>query len=216
MKRVFDIIVSVIGIFLSFTLWIFITAIIKLEYDNPIFYFQERVGKNNKIFKVIKFRTMIKDAEKHAGAVWAKEDDPRVTRIGRVLRATAMDELPQLLNILKGDMSFVGPRPERPELVIKFIKEFPEFNHRHVVVPGLTGVAQVLGSAYLDYRDKFKYDMWYIKNHKFSLDLYLMILSFLVTFMGEWEFSQNKISIISGAFRRKVNNEILILYARDK
>ncbi len=115
MKRLFDIFLSSIGLIGSAPLWIVFALAIKLEDRGPVFYRKERVGKNGRIFKALKFRSMIPDAEKHTGAVWASENDPRVTKVGRILRATAMDELPQLLNILKGDMSFVGPRALRPQ-----------------------------------------------------------------------------------------------------
>ncbi len=115
MKRLFDIFLSSIGLIGSARLWIVFALAIKLEDRGPVFYRQERIGKNGRIFKALKFRSMIPDAEKHTGAVWASENDPRVTKVGRILRATAMDELPQLLNIFKGDMSFVGPRALRPQ-----------------------------------------------------------------------------------------------------
>jgi len=117
LKRSFDIFFSSIGLFLSFPLWLFISLCIKLEDRGPIFYTQERVGKNGRIFKVIKFRSMIKNAEDITGPLQAQKDDSRITKVGKILRATAMDELPQLLNILKGDMSFVGPRALRPQEV---------------------------------------------------------------------------------------------------
>ena len=120
-------------------LWAIIPALIYLEDGKPIFYRQKRVGKNGRIFSAIKFRSMTKDAERHTGPIWAKENDERVTKVGRLLRVTALDELPQVLNILKGDMSFVGPRPERPELMWKFSQEIPDFPLRLKVRPGLTG-----------------------------------------------------------------------------
>ncbi len=145
LKRPLDIALSLFGLIISLPLWLIIAIIIWMEDGRPIFYSQRRVGKDGKVFTVLKFRTMIKGAEKYTGPVWASENDPRVTKVGRILRATAMDELTQLLNILKGDMSFVGPRPERPELVEKFLKEFPDFKKRFAVKPGLTGLAQVYG-----------------------------------------------------------------------
>jgi len=120
-------------------LWTIIPALIYIEDGRPIFYIQRRVGKGRRVFKAIKFRSMLRDAERYTGPVWAKENDPRVTRVGRLLRVTALDELPQVLNILKGDMSFVGPRPERPELIRKFSQEIPDFPLRLKVKPGLTG-----------------------------------------------------------------------------
>ena len=133
MKRLFDIFLSGIGLIGSSPLWLLFSLSIKLEDRGPIFYTQERVDKNGRVFKAIKFRSMIPDAEKHTGAVWASENDPRVTKVGRILRATAMDELTQLWNIFKGDMSFVGPRAERPELVEQFAKKIKDYNQRFLV-----------------------------------------------------------------------------------
>ncbi len=193
LKRAFDIVLSSFGLILSSPLWLIISLAIILEDGFPVFYSQKRVGKNGKIFKVLKFRSMIKDAEKYTGAVWASENDPRVTKVGRILRATAMDELPQLLNILKGDMSFVGPRPERPELVEKFVKEFPDFKKRFAVKPGLTGLAQVYGQYDTPPQHKLKYDLLYIKKQSFWLDLKLIFLSFYITLKGKWEHRGKKI-----------------------
>ncbi len=187
LKRIFDIFFSGIGLIASLPLWLLIAAAIKLEDGGPVFYSQERVGKGGRVFKVYKFRSMIPDAEKRTGAVWASENDHRVTRVGRVLRATAMDELPQLWSIFKGDMSFVGPRPERPELVEEFTREIPGFMERFQVQPGLTGVAQVYGKYDTPPRHKLRYDLFYIENQSFPLDVQLILFSFLITFMGKWE-----------------------------
>ena len=136
---------------------------------------------------------MIPDAEKHTGAVWASENDPRVTKVGKILRATAMDELPQLWNIFKGDMSFVGPRSERPELVEQFAKKIKNYNQRFLVTPGLTGMAQVYGSYDTPPQHKLKYDLLYVKKQSFLLDLKLIFLSFWITFRGKWESREKKI-----------------------
>ncbi len=186
-KRLFDVVLSSLGILFSLPIWFVIAIFIKLEDGGPVFYTQERVGEGGRVFKVIKFRSMVPDAEKYTGAVWASENDPRITKVGRVLRATAMDELPQLLNILKGDMSFVGPRPERPELYEKFSRELPRFWERTKVKPGLTGVAQVFGVYDTPPRHKLKYDLFYIEKQSFCLDVYLVSMSFLITFLGKWE-----------------------------
>lgn len=193
MKRLFDIFLSSIGLIGSAPLWLIFSLAIKLEDRGPVFYMQERVGKNEKIFKAIKFRSMIPDAEKHTGAVWASENDPRVTKIGKILRATAMDELPQLWNIFKGDMSFVGPRSERPELVEQFARKIENYHDRFLVTPGLTGLAQVYGSYDTPPHQKLRYDLLYIKNQSFLLDLKLVFLSFWITFRGKWESRQKKI-----------------------
>jgi len=193
-KRIFDVCLSGIGILVSLPLWLLIAAAIKLEDGGPIFYAQERMGKGGRVFKVYKFRSMIPDAEKHTGAVWASEHDPRVTRVGKILRATAMDELAQLWSIFKGDMSFVGPRALRPEEIevdprskYKRIEDFPNYSIRTSVVPGLTGIAQVYAPRDVTRRNKFRYDALYVRKQSFLLDLGLIFLSFLVTFSGSWE-----------------------------
>ena len=178
---------------LSLPLWILIGILIWLEDKGPIFYSQLRVGKNGRIFKVRKFRSMIKDAEKYTGAIWALENDQRVTKVGRILRATAMDELGQLLSILKGDMSFVGPRPERPKLVVKFRNEIKNYDLRHSVIPGLTGIAQIYGKYDTPPNHKLKYELLYIKNQSFRLDLKLILFSFWITFRGKWESREKKV-----------------------
>lgn len=193
LKRSFDFTLSLLGIIVSSPLWALIGLLILLEDRGPIFYAQYRVGKNGKIFELRKFRSMIKNAEKHTGAVWASENDSRITKVGRVMRATAMDELPQLLSILKGDMSFVGPRPERPELVREFNGGIPDYDFRHQVKPGLTGIAQIFGRYDLPPQQKLKYDLLYIKKRSFWLDLKLIFLSFWITLKGKWESRQPKI-----------------------
>ncbi len=199
MKRFFDIFLSSIGFIGSSPLWLLFSLAIKLEDRGSIFYAQERVGKDGRIFKVLKFRSMIPDAEKHTGAVQAVENDSRVTKVGRILRATAMDELPQLINILKGDMSFVGPRSLRPnEKEVHgnpdktSIEDIPGYKERLTVRPGLTGIAQVYLPGDALRKEKFKYDLLYIKNQSFLLDLKLIFLSFWITFRGKWESRQKK------------------------
>jgi len=161
--------------------------LIKREDGGSIFYSQKRVGKDGRVFNALKFRSMIPDAEKNTGAVWASENDPRVTKIGKILRATAMDELPQLWNIFIGEMSFVGPRAERPELVEKFANKIPGYMNRFVVTPGLTGIAQVYGKYDTPPQHKLKYDLLYVKKKTFCLDMKLICLSFWITFKGKWE-----------------------------
>jgi lipopolysaccharide/colanic/teichoic acid biosynthesis glycosyltransferase len=192
MKRIFDILLSSVGLIGSLPFWAFFSALIKIQDRGPIFYGQERVGRGGKTFSALKFRSMIVDAEKHTGAVWAVEDDPRVTRVGRVLRATAMDELPQLWNIFKGDMSFVGPRAERPELVEQFTQSIPNYRERFAVRPGLTGLAQVYGQYDTPAKHKLKYDCLYIRRASLLLDLRLIARSFLITFTGKWEHRGKK------------------------
>lgn len=192
LKRLFDIFLSGVGLVGSAPLWILFASAIKLEDRGPIFYGQARRGRDGRIFKALKFRSMVPDAEKQTGAVWAVEHDPRVTKVGRILRATAMDELPQLWNIFKGDMSFVGPRAERPELVEKFSQKIQNYHDRFLVRPGLTGIAQVYGRYDTHPRHKLKYDLLYIRNQSFLLDLKLIFLSFWITFRGKWESRQKK------------------------
>jgi lipopolysaccharide/colanic/teichoic acid biosynthesis glycosyltransferase len=200
LKRAFDIFLSLAGIIGSSPLWILFALAILIEDGLPIFYLQDRVGKNGRIFKGIKFRSMIKDAEKDSGPVQAIENDPRVTKVGRLLRATAMDELPQLINILKGDMSFVGPRALRPaEKEVRGspeeteIEKIPNYQERLAVRPGLTGLAQVYLPGEALRSEKFQYDLLYIKKQSFFLDLKLIFLSFCITFRGKWESRDKKV-----------------------
>jgi lipopolysaccharide/colanic/teichoic acid biosynthesis glycosyltransferase len=192
LKRPLDIGISFIGILFSFPLWTIIAIAIWLEDRGPIFYFQERLGRDGRNFNLIKFRSMVVDAESDTGAIWAKEHDHRVTRVGRLLRASAMDELPQLVNIAKGDISLVGPRPERPELSKQFNMYIANFNHRVKVKPGLTGLAQVFGKYDSSPKHKLKYDLLYIKKQSLFLDLKLILLSFWITFRGKWESREKK------------------------
>jgi lipopolysaccharide/colanic/teichoic acid biosynthesis glycosyltransferase len=186
-KRIFDILLSAFGLLCSSPLWLVFALLIKLQDGGPVFYGQERVGKNGRVFRVLKFRSMIVDAERQTGAVWAIENDPRVTRVGRLLRATAMDELPQIWNIFTGDMSFVGPRAERPELVEQFAASIRGYRDRLSVKPGLTGLAQVYGRYDTLPQHKLKFDRLYIRRQSLGLDLRLIMLSFLITFTGKWE-----------------------------
>lgn len=199
LKRPFDAGLSFVGLILSSPLWIAIPILIKLEDGGPVFYGQERVGKNGRIFKALKFRSMRIDAEKD-GPKQAVEGDPRITRIGRILRATAMDELPQLLNIFKGDMSFVGPRALRPKEQevhgdpdTRDIQDIPGYRERHAVRPGLTGLTQVFLPGETPRRKKFRADLLYIRKMSFWFDLKLIVLSFWITFRGKWESRQSKI-----------------------
>ncbi len=199
-KRLFDMCLSGIGIIGSLPLWGLFAVLLKLEDGGPVFYKQERVGKDGKIFNALKFRSMIPDAEAGLGPVQSKENDPRVTKVGRILRATAMDELPQLWNIFRGDMSFVGPRALRPyEIEVRGgngtqkIEENQEYYKRFLVKPGLTGLAQVYASRDTTRYQKLRYDLLYIKNQSFLLDLKLIFLSFWITFRGKWESRGRKV-----------------------
>ncbi len=213
-KRIFDYVFSVIGLILSLPLWIIIAFLILLDEGSPIFYFQDRIGKNGIIFKGIKFRSMVKTGETPAGFIQAEENDIRVTKIGEILRATAMDELPQLWNIVKGEMSFVGPRALVPrekqanEAIARSVFDVPGFSERSKIKPGLTGVAQVFAPRDINREDKFRYDIWYIKNQSLFLDLYLIILSFLVTFKRGWEVRSDKFDSLGNTLKRRIESQL--------
>lgn len=173
-KRLSDIIFSAALGLLSLFVYPFIILVIKLDSRGPVFYKQKRVGRIGKIFEIIKFRTMRQDAEKSTGAVWAADNDSRITKIGIFLRKTRIDELPQLWNILKGEMSLVGPRAERPEFHAILKKEVPFYEERYLIKPGLSGWAQInfrYGSSVQDAAEKLQYDLYYIKNRSWVLDL---------------------------------------------
>ncbi len=191
-KRLFDLCLSAIGLLLSAPLWAVIALAIRLGDGGPIFYRQARVGRDGERFQTLKFRTMIRDAERPGEAKLWTPDDPRVTRVGRWLRATAADELPQLLNILLGHMSFVGPRPERPEFVERFQREVPAYEERLRLRPGLTGLAQVYGHYGSAPRQKLRYDLLYLKRRSLLLDLKLILLSVGISLRGKWEHRNRK------------------------
>jgi len=156
-------------------LFVVVSMLIVILSPGSVFYLQERVGRGGKVFRLIKFRTMIPDAERQSGETYSPENDPRVTSVGAVLRRFRLDELPQLINVLKGDMSFVGPRPERPVFVDKFAAIVLGYHERHKVKPGITGLAQVRGYYDTTAENKLKYDLAYIYNHSFSLDLMILL-----------------------------------------
>jgi len=200
MKRLFDCVLAGTGLIVSAPLWAAIAAAIKLEDGGPIFFRQERVGRGGRVFDALKFRSMVPNAEALTGAVQATENDPRVTRVGRLMRATAMDELPQLWNIFAGDMSFVGPRPLRPgEVEVRgdgqFVRldEIPGYEARHSVRPGLTGIAQVYAPRDIDRARKFRLDRLYLKRAGFWFDLRLIMVSFWITARGDWEKRDRRI-----------------------
>lgn len=179
-RRAVSIVISLIGLILALPLFPLIMLSIRLDSKGHVFYTQTRVGKAGRVFKVVKFRTMRQDAEAENGPQWAGNGDPRVTRVGKFLRSSRLDEIPQLWCVLKGDMAFVGPRPERPEMIELFSKDIPYYGVRHMVRPGLTGWAQVMykyGSTVEDMREKLQYDLFYIKNASIGLDLLIMFLT---------------------------------------
>jgi lipopolysaccharide/colanic/teichoic acid biosynthesis glycosyltransferase len=192
-KRLLDVLLSGFGLVASSPLWLVFAVAIKIEDGGPIFYRQERVGQWGRPFDALKFRSMRPDAEAATGAIQASERDPRVTRIGRFMRATAMDELPQLWNIFCGQMSFVGPRALRPGEIeseggrLVRLEDVPGFEHRIRVPPGLTGIAQIYARRDLPRRQKFRYDRLYVARRSWMLDVRLILLSFWISVLGTWE-----------------------------
>jgi sugar transferase (PEP-CTERM system associated) len=177
LKRLFGVLFSVIGLLVSLPIMIAVSIAIKLDSRGSVFFRQERVGENGRVFELLKFRSMCEDAEACTGPVWARKDDQRVTRVGKLLRKFRLDELPQFINVLKGDMSFVGPRPERPHFVRELTQRVPYYNLRHTIKPGITGWAQIkykYGATLDDTIEKLQYDLFYIKNLSLSLDLIIL------------------------------------------
>lgn len=181
-KRAMDLVLCGIAMIPAAPVMLVIAAAIKIEDGGPVFYKQKRMTRGGREFEILKFRSMIVDAEKYAGAVLASEDDPRITKVGKVIRAARLDELPQLINILKGDMSIVGPRPERKCLADEISKEIPEFCYRLKVRGGLTGYAQIYGKYNTSAYDKLRLDMMYIENYSPLLDIRLIILTLRIIF----------------------------------
>jgi sugar transferase (PEP-CTERM system associated) len=186
-RRTISLVISLIGLVLTLPLLPLIVLAIRLDSKGPILYTQTRVGKGGRLFKVIKFRTMREDAEAESGPRWADDKDPRVTRVGKFLRSSRLDEIPQLWCVLKGEMAFVGPRPERPEFIEGLSKEIPYYGVRHMVRPGVTGWAQVkykYGNTVDDAREKLQYDLFYIKNASIGLDLLIMFQTIKTVLLG--------------------------------
>lgn len=187
-KRLFDIAASLFLLLLALPVMVAAALAIMLESGRPIFYTQRRVGLRGECFDVIKFRSMRTDAEVDGKPVWASKEDNRVTRVGKFIRKTRIDELPQLINVLKGDMSFVGPRPERPEFVSELAQAIPYYDLRHHVKPGITGWAQVsypYGSSINDSREKLQYDLYYLKNYSVFLDVNILLQTIQVILWGK-------------------------------
>jgi sugar transferase (PEP-CTERM system associated) len=186
-RRFVNFIVALFGLIISLPLLPFVVLAVKLDSFGPVLYRQQRVGRGGRIFYCYKFRTMRVDAEADTGATWATDDDPRITRVGKFLRVSRLDEIPQLWCVLKGDMHFVGPRPERPEFVEWLSREIPYYGVRHVVRPGITGWAQVqykYGNTLADAREKLQYDLFYIKNASLGLDLVIMFQTIKIVLLG--------------------------------
>jgi len=186
-KRVLDLLTSFVGMLLFAPLFPLIALIVKLDSPGPVFFKQIRVGERTREFWVYKFRTMRQDAEAATGAVWATVDDPRITRVGNFLRKSRLDEVPQLFNVFNGDMSIVGPRPERPEFVERLSENIPYYAKRHFMKPGVTGWAQVCypyGASDKDALEKLRYDLYYIKNYSVMLDLIIILETIKVVLFG--------------------------------
>jgi sugar transferase (PEP-CTERM system associated) len=187
-KRVFDVVVSLVLLAITLPVTLVTALLIVLESGLPLFYRQERVGECGEIFEVLKFRSMRQDAESGGTPQWAKANDQRVTRVGRIIRKLRIDELPQIINVLRGDMSFVGPRPERPYFVKQLAGQIPYFLNRHTVKPGITGWAQIrypYGSSVEDAVHKLQYDLYYAKNHGLFLDLIILFQTVQVVLFGK-------------------------------
>ena len=187
LRRIVNFIAAFCGLVLALPVIPLVALAVKMSSKGPVFYRQERVGRGSETFYCYKFRTMRQDAEADTGATWAADDDPRITRVGKYLRLLRLDEIPQLWCVLKGDMHFVGPRPERPEFVKWLSREIPYYNLRHVVRPGITGWAQVqykYGNTLEDAREKLQYDLFYIKNASIGLDLLIMFHTVKIVLLG--------------------------------
>ncbi len=187
-KRAFDFVLSIIAVIVLSPLFLFAALLIKLTSKGPVIFTQIRVGKDGRLFKIYKFRTMRVNAEKETGPVWAAKDDPRLIPAGKFLRKSHMDEIPQFFNVLKGEMSVIGPRPERPEFVDQLRKKIPEYERRLAVKPGITGLAQVwhrYDETIEDVKKKIKYDLLYIKKVCLWTDVRIFLRTFRVVFTGE-------------------------------
>lgn len=192
LKRISDVLISMIILIITFPLNILISIFIKLDSPGPVLFKQDRIGMNNKIFRIYKFRSMFLDAEKHTGPVWSRKDDPRVTRVGRFLRKLRLDEIPQFYNVLKGEMSLVGPRPERPYFVDMLAQQLPYYRRRLKVRPGITGWAQVkhkYDESIEDVKVKLRYDLFYIENMSFRMDIKILARTILVVLFGKGHYN---------------------------
>ncbi|MBS4014504.1 MAG: sugar transferase, partial [Bacteroidetes bacterium] len=191
LKRLLDIVISLLALLITSPVILIMVIAIKIDTPGPAYFRQERCGKNGKVFKIFKFRSMYQDAEKHTGPVWSQKDDPRVTRVGSFIRKIRLDELPQMINVLKGEMSLVGPRPERPFFVEKLAEEIPYYKRRLKVKPGITGWAQVkhkYDESIEDVKTKLKYDLFYIENMSLRMDFKILFRTIFVVFLGKGHY----------------------------
>jgi exopolysaccharide biosynthesis polyprenyl glycosylphosphotransferase len=192
LKRVMDIILSLLILVITFPFCFIVAIAIKIDSNGPIFFVQERCGQDGKVFTIVKFRSMVKDAEKMSGPVWSQKDDPRITKVGKIVRRLRIDEIPQMINVLKGEMSFVGPRPERPFFVEKLSNEIPYYKRRLKVRPGITGWAQVkhkYDETLEDVKIKLKYDLFYIENMSLRMDFKIILRTIYVVMFGKGHYS---------------------------
>lgn len=186
-KRLMDVVISGLILMLFLPIWLLIGLAIKLDSRGPVFYKQKRVGKDGKEFMILKFRSMVEDAESQTGPKWAESKDPRVTRVGKVIRALRLDEVPQFWNVLKGEMSLIGPRPERPYFVEKFKEQIPLYTRRLKVKPGITGWAQIKGdydTTFENVKVKLQYDLFYLENMSLRMDLKILLNTIHVVIRG--------------------------------
>ncbi len=186
-RRVFSMILAAAALVILSPVFLLTAIIIKMDSPGPVFYYQNRVGQNGRIFRIYKFRSMRKDAEANLGARWAVKNDPRITRVGKIIRLTRLDELPQLFNVFRGDLDLVGPRPERPEFVEQLQSMVPYYSIRHTVKPGLTGWAQVMFmycGTIEESKEKLQYDLFYIKNMSINLDLLILFRTMKIVLLG--------------------------------
>lgn len=186
-KRAFDVVLALVGLLASLPLSVAILVILWVEDPGPVFFIKNSVGKGGVNFRQFKFRTMVRGAESDTGPVLSQRGDSRVLNVGRLLRKTALDELPQLFNILIGEMSFVGPRPQRTVLVCDYLETIPDYAQRHRVLPGLSGLAQVAGDYFLTPNQKLRYDRLYVRHANLAFDLQLIFLAFLLVFWYRWK-----------------------------
>lgn len=192
LKRISDVIISLIILIISMPINILVPILIKMDSKGPVLFKQDRIGMKDRAFKIYKFRSMFQDAEKHTGPVWSIKDDPRVTRVGRIMRKLRIDEIPQFFNVLKGEMSLVGPRPERPYFVEMLAEQLPYYRRRLRVRPGITGWAQVkhkYDESIEDVKVKLRYDLFYIENMSFRMDIKILARTILVVLFGKGHYS---------------------------